>query len=167
MEQWNSSMKGTVELDDPHGIIKAFKKGFELEETYWTYRSLYLSSAKQSQGESVATLTTRVKDLVNMSEWPEDQKEQWRIDLFYHLTDFFDVKCYAQNETARDSGNLMWEKLTEEAQASRMCWQGVCQVQEREQWQWHTILWRSSLGHRCNIQWVQEAPAEITDTIWR
>ena len=115
MEQWNSSMKCTVELDDPHGIIKAFKKGFELEETYWTYRSLYLSSAKQSQGESVATLTTRVKDLVNMSEWPEDQKEQRRIDLFYHLTDFFDVKCYAQNETARDSGNLMWEKLTEEA----------------------------------------------------
>ena len=52
MERWHTSIKGTVELDDPHAIIKAFRKGFELEETYWTYRSLYLSSAKQSQGES-------------------------------------------------------------------------------------------------------------------
>ena len=52
IEQWNASIKGTVELSDLHGIIKAFKKGYELEETYWTYRSLYLSSAKQSQGDS-------------------------------------------------------------------------------------------------------------------
>ena len=29
---------------------------------------------------------------------------------------------------------------------SRTCQQGVCQVQERERWQWHTILRRSSLG---------------------
>ena len=111
MERWNASIKGTVELDN----IKAFRKGFELEETYWTYRSLYLSSAKPSQGESAAALTTRVKDLVNMCEWPEDQKEQRRIDLFYHLTDFFDVKHYVQNGTAREGGNLTWDKLTEEA----------------------------------------------------
>ena len=50
-----------------------------------------------------------------MCEWPEDQKEQRRIDLFYHLTEFFDVKRYTQNEAARDGGNLTWEKLTEEA----------------------------------------------------
>ena len=93
MEQWNASIKGTVDTKDPHAIIKAFKIGYELEETYWTYRSLYLSSAKQSQGESVAILATRVKDLVNMCKWPEEQKEQRRIDLFCHLTDFFDVKC--------------------------------------------------------------------------
>ena len=31
-------------------------------------------------------------------------------------------------------------------QTSRTCWQGVCQVQERERWQWHTILRRSSLA---------------------
>ena len=86
-----------------------------MEETYWTYRSLYLSSVKQSQGESVAALATRVKDLVNMCEWPDTQKEQRHIDLFYHLTDFFDVKRYIQNEAAREGGNLMWEKLTEEA----------------------------------------------------
>ena len=115
MEQWNASIKGTVDTKDPHAIIKAFKTGYELEETYWTYRSLYLSSAKQSQGESVAALTTTVEDLVNMCKWLEEQKEQRCIDLFYHLTDFFDVKCYMQNETARYGRNLTWEKLTEEA----------------------------------------------------
>ena len=93
------------------------------------YRSLYLSSAKQSQGETAAALTTRVEDLVNMCQWLADQKEQRCIDLFYYLTDFFDIKCYVQNETIRDGGNLTWEKLEEEGKVSRMCWQGVYQVQ--------------------------------------
>ena len=44
---------------------------------------------------------------------------------------------------------------------SRTCQQGVCQVQEREQWWWHTILQRSSLDHRRHIQEVQQASAEI------
>ena len=81
-------------MKDPRAIIKAFKKGYELEETYWTYRSLYLSSAMQSQGEMVAALTTRVEDLVNMCQWPDNQKEQRHIDLFYYLTDFFDIKWF-------------------------------------------------------------------------
>ena len=102
-------------MKDPCAIIKAFKKGYELEETYWTYRSLYLSSAKQSQGETVATLATRVEDLVNMCQWPDNQEEKRCIDLFYYLTDFFDVKRFVQNETARDGTNLTWEKLVEEA----------------------------------------------------
>ena len=63
----------------------------------------------------MATLATRVKDLVNQCKWPEDQKEVRYIDLFYHLIDYFDVKRFVQNETARDSGNLMWEMLVEEA----------------------------------------------------
>ena len=62
-----------------------------------------------------AALATRVEDLVSMCKWPAKQKEQRRIDLFYHLTDFFDIKCYVQNETIRDGGNLTWEKLVEEA----------------------------------------------------
>ena len=79
------------------------------------YQSLYLSSEKQSRGESVATLTTRVEDLVSMCKWPEEQKEERHIDLFYHLSDFFDVRCFIQNETSREGGNLTWEKLVEEA----------------------------------------------------
>ena len=62
-----------------------------------------------------AALTTRVEYLVSMCKWPDKQKEQRHIDLFYHLTDFFDIKCYAQNETSREGGNLTWEKLVEEA----------------------------------------------------
>ena len=58
MERWNSSIKDQVTIEDPKAIIKAFKKGFELEETYWTYRSIYLSSSKQAKGESTAALAT-------------------------------------------------------------------------------------------------------------
>ena len=104
-----------MNCENPHAIIQAFKAGYELEETYWTYRSLYLSSAKQAKGESAAVLATRVEDLVNLCRWPDAQKETRHIDLFYHLTDFFDVQRFVQNEAARDSGNLTWEKLVEEA----------------------------------------------------
>ena len=96
-------------------IINAFKKGYELEETYWTYRSLYLSSEKQGRGELVAALATRVEDLVSMCKWPDDQKEQRHIDLYYHLSEVFDVRRFVQIETSREGGNLMWEKLVEEA----------------------------------------------------
>ena len=102
-------------IGDPKAIIKAFKKGFELEETYWTYHSIYLSSSKQAKGESAAALATQVEDLVNLCKWPDAQREQRRIDLFYHLTDFFDVQQYMQNETAREGGNLTWESLVNEA----------------------------------------------------
>ena len=107
--------ESVINKNDPHAIIKAFKKGYELEETYWTYRSLYLSSEKQGRGESAAALTTRVEDLVSMCKWPDNQKEQRRIDLFYHLSEVFDVRRFIQIETSREGGNLTWEKLVEEA----------------------------------------------------
>ena len=88
MERWNTSIKASVNKRDPLAIINAFKKGYELEETYWMYWSLYLSSEKQSKGESAATLITRVEDLVSMCKWPDNQKEERCIDLFYHLSDF-------------------------------------------------------------------------------
>ena len=91
MEQWTTSIKATVNKKDPLEIINAFKKGCELEETYWTYRSLYLSSEKQGRWEMAAALATRVKDLVNLCKWPAEQKEQRRIDLYYHLSEVFDV----------------------------------------------------------------------------
>ena len=102
-------------MDNLEQIFKTFKKDFEIAETYWTYRSLYLSSAKQSPSESVAALATRVKDLVAQCEWPEREREGRCIDFFYHTMDYFDVKQYIQNETAREGGNLMWDKLVEEA----------------------------------------------------
>ena len=156
-----------MHLDDPHSIIKAFKKGFELEETYWTYRSMYLSSVKQGESETAATLATRVKDLVNQCAWSDAEKEGRHIDLYYHITEHFDIKWYIQNETAREGGNLMWEKLVEEAKCQERVGKEYARFSEREWWQWPTILQRSSLGHRCHIQGVQEASAEITDTIWR
>ena len=115
MARWTTSIKATVNQKDPLAIIKVFKKGYELEETYWTYRSLYLSSEKQGRGETVAALATRVEDLVSMCKWPDDQKEQRRIDLYYHLSEVFDARRFVQIETIREGGNLTWEKLVEEA----------------------------------------------------
>ena len=115
MQRWTTSIEATVNKEDPLAIIKAFKKGYELEETYWTYRSLYLSSEKQGQGEMAATLATRVEDLVNLCKWPDDQKEQRHIDLYYHLSELFDVSRFVQIKTSREGGNLTWEKLVEEA----------------------------------------------------
>ena len=63
-------------MDNLEQIFKAFKKGFEIAETYWSYRSLYLISAKQSPSESVAALATRVEDLVAQCEWPEREREK-------------------------------------------------------------------------------------------
>ena len=102
-------------MDNLDQIFKAFKKGFEIAETYWTYRSLYLSSAKQSPSKSAAALATRVEDLVAQCEWLEREREGRRIDLYYHITEHFDVKRYIQNETAREGANLMWDKLVDEA----------------------------------------------------
>ena len=51
MEQWTTSIEATVNKKDPLEIINAFKKGYKLEETYWMYRSLYLSSKKQGRGK--------------------------------------------------------------------------------------------------------------------
>ena len=115
MERWTTSIEATVNKKDPLAIINAFKKGYELEETYWTYQSLYLSSEKQGRGEMVAALATRVKDLVNLCKWPAEQKEQRHIDLYYHLSEVFDVRCFVQIETSREGENLTWEKLVEEA----------------------------------------------------
>ena len=36
MARWTTSIEATVNKNDPLAIIKAFKKGYELEETYWT-----------------------------------------------------------------------------------------------------------------------------------
>ena len=84
--------EASVNKEDPIAIINAFKKGYELEETYWMYRSLYLSSENQSKTETATVLATRVEDLVSMCKWLAEQREQRHIDLFYHLTDFFDIK---------------------------------------------------------------------------
>ena len=115
MERWTTSIKATVSKEDPLAIINAFNKGYKLEEIYWTYWSLYLSSEKQGRGELAAALATRVEDLVSMCKWLDNQKEQRRIDLFYHLSEVFDVRRFIQIETSREGGNLTWEKLVEEA----------------------------------------------------
>ena len=50
-----------------------------------------------------------------MCKWPTEQKEQRRIDLYYHLSEVFDMRRFVQIEMSREGGNLTWEKLVEEA----------------------------------------------------
>ena len=57
---------------------------------------------------------------VSMCKWPDNQKDERHIDLFYHLSEVFDV----QIETSKEGGNLKWEKLVEEAK----CQEHVGQV---------------------------------------
>ena len=74
-ECWNASLKQTVHEADLDQVFRAFKKSLEIAETYCTFRSMYLSSAKQGANESVAALATRVEDLVAQYEWPERVRE--------------------------------------------------------------------------------------------
>ena len=48
-------------------------------------------------------------------QWPDGKKEGRHIDLYYHITEHFGIKQYIQNETAREGGSLMWDKIVEEA----------------------------------------------------
>ena len=118
---WSDGLQALkpVNKADPLAIINAFKKGYEFEETYWMYQSLYLSSEKQGRGETAAALATRVEDLVSMCKWLDNQKEQRCIDLYCHLSELFDVRHFVQMETSREGGNLMWEKLVEEAKCQQ------------------------------------------------
>ena len=118
MEQWTTSIKASVNKEDPVAIITAFKKGYELEETYWTYQSLYLSSGEaRKRGNRQLLSPPGLKTWSVCGKWPDNQKEERHIDLFYHLSEVFDVRRFIQIETSREGGNLMWEKLVEEAKS--------------------------------------------------
>ena len=75
-EQWNASLKQTVHESDLDQVFRAFEKGFKIAETYMTFRSMYLSSAKQGANKSAAALATWVEDLVTQCEWLERERER-------------------------------------------------------------------------------------------
>ena len=152
---------------DPLAIINAFKKGYKLEETYWTYQSLYLSSEKKGKGETAATVATRVEDLVSMCKWPNDQKEQRHIDLYYHLSEVFDVRGLVQIETSKDSGNLTWEKLVEEAKSQERVGKEYAKFRRENGGGGTPSYGDPALAADAEIQGVQQALAEITDAVWR
>ena len=89
------------------------------------------------------------------------------IDLFYHLTDFFDVKCYLQNETIRDSGNLTWEKLVEETKHQECVGKEYAKFRRENGGGGTPSYGDPALAADAVSRGVQESPAEIMDTIWR
>ena len=90
-----------MDTTKPEEVFRAFKKGFEVTETYWTYRQMYLSNIEQGHSESAAAFLTRVKDLVGQCQRPEAEREGRYIGLYYHRTEHSDVIWYVQNESAR------------------------------------------------------------------
>ena len=104
-----------VNKENPAKVFRAFKKGFEVTETYWTYRQMYLSNIEQGHNDSAAAFMTRVKDLVSQCQWTEAEREGRHIDLYYHGTEHFDIRCYIQNESAREGNSLMWDKVVDKA----------------------------------------------------
>ena len=107
-----NSISAQVDKTKPEEVFRAFKKGFEVTETY---RQMYLSNIKQGHNESAAAFMTRVEDLVGQCQWPEAEREGRCIDLYYHRTEHFDVRQYIQNESARKGKSLKWDKVVEEA----------------------------------------------------
>ena len=104
-----------VNKENPAKVFRAFKKGFEVTETYWTCRQMYLSNIEQGHNDSAAAFMTRVEDLVSQCQWTEAEREGRHIDLYYHGTEHFDIRCYIQNESAREGNSLMWDKVVDKA----------------------------------------------------
>ena len=61
-------------------VFKAFCKGMEISDSYWTARKAYLSKVKQGPKETAAELAARVKDMVLQGRWPEDMRHRTDAD---------------------------------------------------------------------------------------
>ena len=77
MEQWNASIKDTVQLDDPSGIIKAFKKATNLRKHTGLTGARTLAAQSKAQARQQLLLQLGLK-----SWWPSvsGQTERRRED---------------------------------------------------------------------------------------
>ena len=67
----------------------------------------FTSAVRSKDGEKWWPLSPPgLKNLVSMCKWLDEQKEQRRIDLYYHLSEVFDMRRFIQLETSREGGNL-------------------------------------------------------------
>ena len=78
-EWWGNSISAQVDKTKPEEVFRTFKKGFEVTETYWTYRQMYLSNIGQGHNESAAAFMTRVKDLSNSGLFMDGRNKENRV----------------------------------------------------------------------------------------
>ena len=112
--RWSTISK-TVDAKKGNEIFKAFKKGMEISDTYWSARKAYLSGVRQGPKETAAELAVRVEDMVLQGKWPENETQNRRIDLYYKATAYYEIQRYIQDQTSREGNELTWEKLVQEA----------------------------------------------------
>ena len=112
--RWSTISK-TVDAKKGNEIFKAFKKGMEISDTYWSARKAYLSGVRQGPKETAAELAVRVEDMVLQGKWLENETQNRRIDLYYKATAYYEIQRYIQDQTSREGNELTWEKLVQEA----------------------------------------------------
>ena len=96
-------------------VFKAFKKGMEISDSYWSARKAYLSGVRQGPRETAAELAVRVEDMVLQGKWPDNETQNRHIDLYYKATAYYEIQRYIQDQSSREGNELTWEKLVQEA----------------------------------------------------
>ena len=112
--RWNTISK-KVNAADGEEVFRAFRKGMEISDTYWSARKAYLSGVNQGPTETAAELAVRIKDMVLQGKWPENETQNRRIDLYYKATAYYEIQRYIQDQTGKEGNELTWEQLVHEA----------------------------------------------------
>ena len=105
--------------DDSDTMFKAFANSFEKSSSHWQARDEYLSDIKQSKHQTTAELDIYIKDLIRRCQFPQEDQESRKIDLFYHATAHFEVRKFVHNAKPEE---LKYDRMIEVAKAhERTC----------------------------------------------
>ena len=119
-ERW-TALKDQVEgnKDEADTVFKAFANSFEKSSSHWQARDEYLSDIKQDKNQTTAELDIYIKDLIRRCQFPPEDQESHKIDLFYHATAHFEVRKFVHNAKQDE---LKYDRMIEVAKAhERTC----------------------------------------------
>ena len=119
-ERW-TALKDQVDqtkLDDADTVFKAFANSFEKSSSQWQAKDEYLSDIEQTKHQTTAELDIYIKDLIRKCQFPQEQQESCKIDLF-HATAHFEVRKFIHNAKQEE---LKYDRMIEVAKAhERTC----------------------------------------------
>ena len=72
---WKTIKEKKVDHTKGKEVFKAFHKGMEISDSYWTARKAHLSRVKQCPKETAAKLAVRVEDMVLQGRWPDSETQ--------------------------------------------------------------------------------------------
>ena len=106
-------------VDDPKKVDQvwdAFEKSFEQSTSFWHFRDAYLGDFRQDPMESTAYLDLCIKQTVRGCQWLKTTGEEWRINLLYHATIYYEIQMYIQES---EPAALKYEMVIEKAKAHK------------------------------------------------